>query len=428
VFNYFILVLAFLALFLLSFLPGLIELLRAKDPGPVSVNLDRDIDERYFSRAFKGYLTNSLLKSKPAVKTEGPNSTLGAANEDVVLSMNRGPETVSINQGDLRLAAGTEYKNSLTVKGNLNIDDNVTLDSETRAEKSFTAGRNCRLVSLYGHNIKLGEDNIVTNWLDAEEILEINRGDRIQGRATAGKEIVIKGNCSLKAMAAPTIKVAYEKQELLPAEQMFAQLAEVKWSVDIDKLIMDYYSKAPIEDIGQQLERLLGVKIFYGAVLDRANQLELIDKALVPLKKEQKPDYIKTKAWLQSGEAVRVRGSVNISDQMRIAADLIIEGDLTTGAGVIFEGAVHVKGKADIGDGNFFNKSLIAKKDILLGQNSFIRLGGDCQGSIYIKSGSKVGNKGYGGLSANRNIYIEQGTLIQGKVFSANEIKIVTKV
>lgn len=427
-FNYFILVLAFLTLFLLSFLPGLIELLRAKDPGPVSINLDRDIDERYFSRAFKGYLANSLLKSKDDTDSAVSSSNLNMPGDEVKLSINRGPETVWVSSENLHLPSGTDYENSLAVKGDLTIDDNVNLNSEARVEKNCVIGKNCRLVSLSSQNINLGEDSLVSNWIDAEEVLEIKRGCRVKGRATAGRTIVIKGGCSLKTAAAPAIKVMYEHEEILPAEQEFAKLTEPKWSVEIDKLIMDYYSEAPIEDIGQQLERLLGVKIFYGAVLDRANQLELIDNALVMIKKEQKPDYLKTKAWLQSGSAIRIRGDLDVGDRLRLAADLIIEGDLRTGAGVIFEGAVHVKGRADIGSGNFFNKSIIAKKEIVLGENSFIRQGCDCQGSIYLKSGSKIGEHGYGGLSSHQNIYIEFGTLVQGKVFSANEIKIVNKI
>ena len=428
--NYFILVLAFLALFLLSFLPGLVELLRAKDPGPVSVDLDRDIDERYFSRAFNGYLSNSLAKAKPVIASDAISlqSALKTHNREVTVTMNRGPETVWIAGKSFKISSGTDYQHPLMVEGDLNVEDNAGVNAEVRVKKNCKTGTNCHFVSLYGGDIQLGKDNLITNWIDAEGVLEINNGCRIQGRATAGKTIMINGECSLKAMAAPMIKVAYKHEGLLPIEQEFAKLTEPQWSVDSDKLIMDYYNKVPIEEIGQQLERFLGVRIFYSSVLDRANQLELIDKALVLIEKEQKPEYIKAKAWLQSGEAIRVRGKLDIGDRKRLAADLIIEGDLKTGADVIFEGAVHVKGRADIGSGNFFNKSLIVKKETTLGENCFIRQVCDCQESIYIKSGSKIGTNGLGGLSSSRDIYIELGNLVQGKVFGTHEIKIVTKI
>lgn len=400
---------------LLCFVPGLIELLRARDPGPLSVDLDRDIDERYFSRAFRQYLNRALALTP--IKSSG--------TEEIAVSMNRGLERLKVVNEDLHLASETHYKHSLLIRGNLTTENNCRLEGEICVEQTCITGKNNNILALYGREVHLGENNIVKGWVDAEEILEIEPNCTIGSRVTAGQRISLKGDADLKALAAPVIVIGDDIEPTRPFED---RLAPPQWSADLDRLVITNFDTQTIEEIGAYIERSVGKSIPYSNVLRRANQLGLIEKPLILLNEKQRPHFIKDKTWLQAGDTIRVKGDVNIPTGERIAGNLIVEGNLSTEPAVAFEGGVHVNGSVDLGAGAVLAKSLVARGNITLNEGCIIEQCCDADGDLYVKSGTRVGNSGTGGLSSRKTVFIERNTLIKGKIYGENAVKTAQKI
>ena len=264
--NYLILVFGFLSLVLLSFLPGLIELRRPKDPGPINFNLDRDIDERYFSKSYRQYLEAGLKSlKKESFETNGGSVISEESLEDIVVSLNKGAEAVKLSHGDFRMTKKSFYKEAIVIEGDLLTEDGCSVGGELRVTKNCKTGDNNSFKSISGYDVDLGNNNSISGWVDADNILMINNDCSVKSRATAGARIDIIGSGTFKAIAAPTINIGgidLKKEEM--------DLQEVDWTMDLDKIVLDLFDERPVNDIAENIGRLVGKNIRYSSILDRA--------------------------------------------------------------------------------------------------------------------------------------------------------------
>ncbi len=425
--NYLILLLGFLFMVLLVFVPGFIELTRPKDPGPIDIDLDRDMDERYFSRSYKNYLKSSLLKTSiHQLEADGGSALVsGDSFEDVVLSMNRGPEVVKVSSGDVHLSNGTDFDQPIVVRGDLTIDDECSLMGELKVDKDLITGFDNRFIAAHADNIFLGSDNTISGWIDADKLLSIEDDCEIEGRATAGERIVINGNGRFKALAAPMISIGVDESE--PANQL--ELGEMEWSPDLDRMIIENFDDMPLSNIAKIVEQSSGKVIAYSNVLLRAIDLGLTKEPLITLDKKQRPAYFETnKIWLQCGETFRIRGDASIPADERLAGNLIFEGDLKTSTGVYFEGSVHVGGSASLGAGTVVQGSLICGGDLMIGNNCYVAECVYSKSDIKIKAGTSIGKDSLGGVAGENKVFIERFSTIQGKVYGEDGIEILSTV
>lgn len=412
---------------LLVFVPGFIELTRPKDPGPIDIDLDRDMDERYFSRSYKNYLKSSLLKTSiHQLEADGGSALVsGDSFEDVVLSMNRGPEVVKVSSGDVHLSNGTDFDQPIVVRGDLTIDDECSLMGELKVDKDLITGFDNRFIAAHADNIFLGSDNTISGWIDADKLLSIEDDCEIEGRATAGERIVINGNGRFKALAAPMISIGVDESE--PANQL--ELGEMEWSPDLDRMIIENFDDMPLSNIAKIVEQSSGKVIAYSNVLLRAIDLGLTKEPLITLDKKQRPAYFETnKIWLQCGETFRIRGDASIPADERLAGNLIFEGDLKTSTGVYFEGSVHVGGSASLGAGTVVQGSLICGGDLMIGNNCYVAECVYSKSDIKIKAGTSIGKDSLGGVAGENKVFIERFSTIQGKVYGEDGIEILSTV
>ena len=412
---------------LLVFVPGFIELTRPKDPGPIDIDLDRDMDERYFSRSYKNYLKSSMLKTSiHQLEADGGSALVsGDSFEDVVLSMNRGPEVVKVSSGDVHLSNGTDFDQPIVVRGDLTIDDECSLMGELKVDKDLRTGFDNRFIAAHADNIFLGSDNTISGWIDADKLLSIEDDCEIEGRATAGERIVINGNGRFKALAAPMISIGVDESE--PANQL--ELGEMEWSPDLDRMIIENFDDMPLSNIAKIVEQSSGKVIAYSNVLLRAIDLGLTKEPLITLDKKQRPAYFETnKIWLQCGETFRSRGDASIPADERLAGNLIFEGDLKTSTGVYFEGSVHVGGSASLGAGTVVQGSLICGGDLMIGNNCYVAECVYSKSDIKIKAGTSIGKDSLGGVAGENKVFIERFSTIQGKVYGEDGIEILSTV
>ncbi len=409
------------------FVPGFIELTRPKDPGPIDIDLDRDMDERYFSRSYKNYLKSSMLKTSiHQLEADGGSALVsGDSFEDVVLSMNRGPEVVKVSSGDVHLSNGTDFDQPIVVRGDLTIDDECSLMGELKVDKDLRTGFDNRFIAAHADNIFLGSDNTISGWIDADKLLSIEDDCEIEGRATAGERIVINGNGRFKALAAPMISIGVDESE--PANQL--ELGEMEWSPDLDRMIIENFDDMPLSNIAKIVEQSSGKVIAYSNVLLRAIDLGLTKEPLITLDKKQRPAYFETnRIWLQCGETFRIRGDASIPADERLAGNLIFEGDLKTSTGVYFEGSVHVGGSASLGAGTVVQGSLICGGDLMIGNNCYVAECVYSKSDIKIKAGTSIGKDSLGGVAGENKVFIERFSTIQGKVYGEDGIEILSTV
>ncbi len=423
--NYLILVFAFLTMVLLSFLPGLIELRRPKDPGPIDFDLDRDIDERYFSKSYRKQL-ESGLESLHGGKFVSDGGSVTGENilEDAVITLNKGPEAIKFSYGDYRMTSGSSYNEVIVIQGDLLTEDSCSVDGELRVEKNCKTGNNNSIKALSGFDVELGNNNTINGWVDADNTLMINNDCSVKSRATAGANIEIIGSGSFKALAAPTISIGGgDLRDLSPEPH------EVDWTMELDRIVIELFDESPINVIAEKIESMVEKKIRHSSILDRAYLLGLTKEPLIELKREQKPDYLKNnKVWLQCGDTFRIKGDVEIPAGERVAGNLIVEGKLISDAEVIFEGGLHVDKLCVLGPLTKVNNSVIVGGDLKIGVNSNVKECVGASGNIRIMKGSTFGSGTLGGVASHKIVHIDTAATIHGKIYGEHVIRITTRL
>jgi hypothetical protein len=126
-----------------------------------------------------------------------------------------------------------------------------------------------------------------------------------------------------------------------------------------------------------------------------------------------------------SNETIRVRGDLRIAKGELIPYNMIVEGNLTSQEDVIFQGGLHIKGRAIIGARNRIEKSIVCQKELILFEDVIVYNCIDCDGLVFIKHGVKVGvGQEGGGIASAKTVYLEnaEGPL---EIHSKDRIRIV---
>ncbi len=128
---------------------------------------------------------------------------------------------------------------------------------------------------------------------------------------------------------------------------------------------------------------------------------------------------------VSSNETIRVRGDLRIAKGELIPYNMIVEGNLTSQEDVIFQGGLHIKGRAVIGARNRIEKSIVCQKELILFEDVIVYNCIDCDGLVFIKRGVKVGvGQEGGGIASAKTVYLEnvEGPL---EIHSKDRIRIV---
>jgi len=191
-------------LFLLPFLPGIIELIRKEDAKPLFIPMDYVRNPRYFGKSFKRMLHRA---------TAGYTLTPGI--RDVQLSK---PEKVEIAHS-FNASEKRDVQYMLYVIGNLVSGSNVIFNKEVYATDNIVIGPNNILQALAADvNVTVSEGVQFRRWLDAEGDIDIAANCNLGISASSGGRLYLAGNCNFRRLYAMPIltghyETAYEHVE-----------------------------------------------------------------------------------------------------------------------------------------------------------------------------------------------------------------------
>jgi len=431
--NYLLLVLLFMGLVFLCFLPALIEYLRPKDDKPLAINLSMGLDERYFSHSFRNILEPAFLgvgKDRVLRDEQKPDWLQKFPVLKTHLMMHRGKEEIWLAEGDIKVPAGSKFDRILIVDGNFFTEGNCLFEKELFVKGDCFIGQNdvLRCVSATG-KLKLGENVLVNGWVDADEDVHISEGCEIKSRAASGKIIWVEKESRLSRLAGDEFVVGEDKMNENKLEEKVTALPTIRWTEGMDAVIKENFKSKNLSEIKELFKEGFDEDIPETLFFRRARVLNLIEP-LVKMNEKQKPEFLKdNKVWVQGGESVLVKGDVTISEGEVVPYNIIIKGELTSQADVVFQGGLHATGKISIGDRNRIAGSVVGEDGVVLGMDTVIENCVDAEKDIFIRSGVTIGTeKRGGGLAAGDKIYLEEGVSGRYKVYAEGGIQTVESI
>jgi predicted acyltransferase (DUF342 family) len=324
-----ILVFALLILmFIIPFLPGIIEYYRKTDADPLFVPVGYSKEPRYFSTSFKHILAHSV---------EG----LQAGKEILDITLSK-EEKIEITT-DRIIPPGKEIDHLLYIKGDLTSGDHVKLIMDVFVTGNVSLGAdNIVQVLAADGNITIAEGVLFNRWVDAEGKLDISANCNLGISATSGSILRIAGDCLFRRLyAMPIVSgIIYE-----PA--------------------IDDYDK-----------------IF-------ANKNILFDSSFVREKKtviEPSTEMDKNIVFEKTVEighdcifrgAVKSYGNLNIMENVTVCGNIFADGDIRLGKGTIVLGNIFSQGSVFLTSGVKVSrpniiKSVIGKKDVTIEKDVII--------------------------------------------------------
>ncbi len=422
----------FAGLIVFCFIWGAWEYKKPSDPGPLFIDLDRTIDERSealtLRSSVKAILENKSepFKEETKLKWLTPSKVLTKASEvDGKIK-----KILSVDD-DLSIPEGAKIDSVLVVNGNLKTGNNCTLDEDVYVVEGAIIGAGNRLQAITTQgDLTIGGGTTVKRFVDADGELKIGDGSSILGSATSAMMITAGRNCTLKKIYSPAGyrlgKARASRQNLKKASKDAKPSELIKWNPKMDRIITERFGEASINNLSMEIKDCLGVQVPENVILRRARILGLVKKSLTKLNRGQKPKYLESATvWMQEAETIRVRGDVRVPKGEAIPYSMIVEGNLSSQNDVIFQGGLHIKGRAIIGARNRIEKSIVCQKELFLSEDVIVNNCIDCEGPVFIRKGARVGvGVEGGGIASASTIFLEEaeGAL---KIYSRKEIRIV---
>jgi hypothetical protein len=203
----------------------------------------------------------------------------------------------------------------------------------------------------------------------------------------------------------------------------------LEWTHEMDEHLRKQFQKASLDELKRDLDRRFGLSIPEMMILRRAEALGLVGRELKSLEDEQKPEYLKSNiVWMQGAETARVKGDVSIPENDTVPFNIIVEGSLISQSGVVFQGGLHVKGNAVLGDRNSVMKSLICEEMVVLGRNTVVENLVDSEGPVFVRRGVIVGTGEKGGIASGDTVYVELGFSGKTKIYASRGVKVVKNI
>jgi cytoskeletal protein CcmA (bactofilin family) len=315
-------------MFVLPFLPGIVEYYRKSDADPLFVQVGYSKTPRYFSASFKRILANSV---------EGLQAETMVA--DVQLSKREIIEMTT----DTIIPAGMEIDRLLYIKGDLTSGDHVTLIME-----AFVTG-----------NAALGEDNVV-QVLAADGNITIAKGVKFKRWVDAEGELDIAENCVLgiSATSGNILRIAPNCQ----FRRLYAM--PVVTGVIHESAINDYLNLSP-------------------------HTKKLADSSFIREKKtfiEPNTKIDKNIVFEKSVEighdcviigAIKSYGNLDIMENVTIYGNVFADGDIKLGKGAVVQGNIFSQGEVLLSAGVKVSrpnvlKSIIGKKAVIIEKDVII--------------------------------------------------------
>lgn len=234
-FGYLVILGLFAGLIGLSFIWGVWEYRKPKDPGPLFIDLDRTTDERLEAhvngiREAPDSKSRSLAQNVKAYQTREPiqwssrmDETIRKKSKTATHIWMQEAETIRV-RGDIEVPKGEVVPYNMIVEGNLTSDDDVTFQGGLHIRGSAIIGAR----NLLGRSIVcekelvILEDVMVRNCIDCEGPVFVKRGARV-GMGVEGGAIVSasficleKAEGPLKIRSKEGVRIVESLKEVIP--------------------------------------------------------------------------------------------------------------------------------------------------------------------------------------------------------------------
>jgi predicted acyltransferase (DUF342 family) len=181
-----IILISFLLLFLLPFIPGLIEIIKKEDAEPLPIEMNYIRHPRYFSRSFRKILERA---------TSGFNLEYGVHR--VKLSKE---EPLAVHPS-LTLGDGEIINHLLLIKGNFVSGADVQLNKEVYATGDVLIGQNNIIQTLSTEgNAQISDGVRFRRWLDAEGKIIIKENCSLGISVSSGSKLLLSENCNFRRL------------------------------------------------------------------------------------------------------------------------------------------------------------------------------------------------------------------------------------
>ncbi|MHB8511290.1 MAG: hypothetical protein ACYDCC_03830 [Actinomycetota bacterium] len=350
------------------------ELWHPRDPGPLPIDVSRDINHRYFA---------SLIRREVRYI------------KDIIPLHNGSAEPMR----SLRLGPNTSLQDGSTV---------------THIIGDGSVARNARVESFACDGVALVLEN-ATVAAHAEGLKElwVSAGAVVGGRATSLERIVLAPASRVFNAAAPMIRtsgleIPTAPDEIAPWDEILD--ADFEWLLSMG---------TPVDLALRDIELTAGSMLDSKEALLRYERETLRPIALIDLRKQMTPAWIGSmKGWYIGAATVRIRGDVEIPEDAFVPYSLIVEGALLAQPGARFGGGIHASGDIVLGDECRVAGSVAANRHVVLGDDVVIDECVSAGSDAFIGSKVWIGGARNGGLAAAGSIELGFGTVVRHRLYA----------
>lgn len=372
--GYLALVAIFLGMVGLLFVAALNELRRPKDPGPLPIDVHRDIEHRWFAR---------MLRDLPAGDVQTGYEIEPHLAPRMIFNAPTGP-------------------GSFAMYGDGDVPDGGFLDAFV-----------CDGIAT------VGVDATVAEHADGAQGLVVASGGRVGGRATSASWILLQPGADVRYAAAPQIMTDG------PAVPSDAQPV-APWDGSLD---MDFeWLLAQGMPLDQALRSLFATS---GRVLDGVGAIRALEQrtglgqATVDLAGAMDLWWLTdASGWYLGAATARIPGDLVLPPGAVVPFHLIVDGTLVAREGVHFHGSVSAGGDAIVFDGCRVEGSLTAKGSVLLGDRTSVGACVSAGRDATVGNSVLIGSGRDGGLVAGGSVALGAGARVTNKIYADDGIRV----
>jgi predicted acyltransferase (DUF342 family) len=317
-----IIIISFIILFFLPFIPGFIEIAKKTDAEPLYISMDYKRNPRYFAKSFKSILKHATH-----------NFTLGPGFHNLTLSREETLEIIlsrTINANDI-------IDHLIYTPGRLSSGANVQIKKEIYSVGDVFIGPDNNIQALCTEgDAKIGMGTSFNRWLDAGGDIIVEKGCNLGISVTSDKKIYLAGGCTFR--------------------RVFGM---------------------PITTANGPLSKDNHIEVCQKALIN--HRFSRVKNTYMPPETHEYNDIVFTK-WVQIGYDsifegnIKSYGKITLEKGVVICGNVIADGDIFIGKNVKIGGHLFSQGSIHISEGSYISqpdivKSIIAKKSIYIEDN-----------------------------------------------------------
>jgi cytoskeletal protein CcmA (bactofilin family) len=370
-----IIIVIFLVLIILPFIPAIREYIQKKDDQPLYVNMLYSKDPRFFDRSFRSKLLSNVKES--------------GINRAFRVKLSAKEEIVEVcNAADV-----DDYKfgnNVLYLEGNADITQNMKFKKEVYVTGTTKLNENTIIRGILSEkDLKIAPHSTIVRWAGSEANIYVGHDCDLGVRCSCEKELWLDVDCVFKSLYGHPIYTHYDE--------------------NIVKLKLEEAKRSEEDPFKTKLETADKEEIIF----DESN-----DPLTVPRFDESETELHS----ISDTCIVMHKGETTIPSRSVINNNLIIKSKTVINPNTTIKGTIKSYGKLVLKDNVRVEGNVFAEKDIVIGANCHIEGNVFSQGSVEVGSNTEIGREGFDksligkhGVTLAREVKIHGYLLTEGK-------------